>query len=82
MKNLLLYYFTIFTPLGLLTWASVNDLISSVLFVVLLFLYAFVYRTYTDGMRLAQKGIIERKDIWKIIIPGSHFKYFKELYLE
>lgn len=82
MKNLLVYYITIFTPLSLIIWMSANDLISSTFFMVLLFLYAFVYRTYVDGLRLWKKGIIEKKDIWKIIIPGSHLNYFKELYLK
>ena len=82
MKNLMTYYLAIIAPLLIIIWLSKSALISSTLFVILLFFYAFIYRTYTDGLRLMEKGIIEKKDIWKIIIPGSHFKYYKELYLK
>ena len=81
MKNLVIYYIAILAPLGILTWLSKSDLINSTLFVGLLFFYVFVYRTYTDGLRLSEKGIIEKKNIWKKIVPSSNYKYFKELYL-
>jgi len=82
MKNLLVYYLLIFVPFGLIVWVSRIELINSSVFVLLLFLYAFVYRTYLDGYKLAKKNIIPKKDIWKMIIPGSRIPYFKELYLK
>ena len=82
MKNLLVYYLLIFVPFGLIVWVSRIELINSSVFVLLLFLYAFVYRTYLDGYKLAKKNIIPKKDIWKMIIPGSRLQYFKELYLK
>jgi len=81
MKNILLYYSAILFPLGVIIWLGTEDLISSTLFVGLLLFYLLIYRTYTDGRRLYDKGLISKKDIWKVIIPGSHFQYFKELYL-
>ena len=52
------------------------------LFVLLLFFYALIFRTYVDGKRLADKNIIQKKNIWKMIIPGKRFEYFRELYLK
>jgi hypothetical protein len=82
MKNLFIYYLTILTPLGILIWLSKADLVNPVLFVLLLFFYVLIFRTYVDGKRLSDKNIIQKKDIWKMIIPGKRFEYFKELYLK
>ena len=82
MKNLLTFYILILAPLGILFWLNKSDLINGTLFVILLIFYALVYRTYTDGKRLANKNIIKKKDIWKMIIPGNRFEHFKELYLK
>lgn len=82
MKNLFIYYLTITVPIGILVWLSKTNFLSSILFVVLLSFYAFIFRTYVDGKRLSEKNIIPRKDIWKMIIPGKRFEYFKELYLK
>jgi len=82
MKNLLTYYILILTPIGLMIWLLKTDAINSWGFVGLMFFYSFIYRTYLDGKRLADKNIIPKKDIWKMIIPGKHIEYFKELYLK
>ena len=82
MKNLFNYYLLILTPLGLMVWLLRTDLISVWGFVGLMFFYAFIYRTYTDGKRLAAKNIIAEKDIWKMVFPGSRIAYFKDLYLK
>jgi hypothetical protein len=82
MKKLFIYYLTILLPLGILIWLSKTDLINSTLFVFLLFFYALIFRTYVDGKRLADRNIIPKKDIWKMIIPGKRIEYFKELYLK
>ncbi len=81
MKNIYVYYLVSMPPFLLILWMNQNDLISGYQSLFLLFFYACIYRTYTDGKRLAEKGIIEIKDIWKMIIPGQRFTYFKELYL-
>ena len=82
MKNLFVYYSTILTPFGISIWLSKTDLVNPVLFVLLLFFYVLIFRTYVDGKRLSDKNVIQKKDIWKMIIPGKHFEYFKELYLK
>jgi hypothetical protein len=81
-KNLFTYYLTILLPIVILAWLNKTDLISSTIFVILLFFYILIFRTYVDGKRLADKNIIQKKDIWKMIIPGKRFKHFKELYLK
>tara|TARA_B100000809_G_C15004862_1_gene482846 strand:+ start:417 stop:668 length:252 start_codon:yes stop_codon:yes gene_type:complete len=82
MKNLFIYYLTILSPIGILIWLSRTDLVNPTLFVLLFFFYALIFRTYVDGKRLADKKIIQKKDIWKMIIPGKRLVYFKELYLK
>ena len=82
MKNLFIYYLTILSPIGMLTWLSRTDLVNPTLFVLLLFFYVLIFRTYVDGKRLSDKNVIQKKDIWKMIIPGKRFEYFKELYLK
>lgn len=82
MKNLLTYYVLILTPMGLIIWLVRTDLINPWGFVGLMFFYSLIYRTYIDGKRLADKNILQKKDSWKMMIPGSHIKYFKELYLK
>lgn len=82
MKNLFIYYLTSLSPIGILIWLSRTNLVNPTLFVLLLFFYALIFRTYVDGKRLADKNIIPKKDIWKMIIPGKRFRYFKELYLK
>lgn len=79
--KLLNYYLLIFVPIGMIILLSKLELIASNVFVLLLFLYIFIYRTYLDGYKLVKKNIISKKDIWKLIIPGKRLQYVKELYL-
>lgn len=81
MKNLFVYYIFILAPVGLLIWLSKAELVSTNVFVVSFFFYVLIYRTIVDGIRLLDKKVIKRGDIWKLLIPGSRIKYFKELYL-
>ena len=82
MKNTFIYYLTILTPIALIVWLNKNESISSTYFVGALFFYLFIFRTYIDGKRLSEKNIIQKKDIWKMIIPGKRIEHFKELYLK
>tara|TARA_R110001592_G_scaffold55740_8_gene170402 strand:+ start:3126 stop:3374 length:249 start_codon:yes stop_codon:yes gene_type:complete len=82
MKNLFTYYIAILAPMVLMIGLSKTDLVSPPVFVGLFFFYFLVYRTIIDGIRLSGKKVIPKKDIWKMIILGYHFKYFKELYLK
>ncbi|WP_066224577.1 hypothetical protein [Formosa haliotis] len=82
MKNIVIYYLCILGPLALVFWMNSTDLISSRFSLLLITLYVFFYRPYIDGKRLSDKKIIAKKDIWKMVLPGSHMKYFSELYLK
>lgn len=82
MKNLAVYYLAILTPLVLIILGLKQGRIDHMLFALLLFVYLLVYRTLTDGFRLYEKGVLSKKEMWKIILPGYHFKYFKELYFK
>lgn len=82
MKNLLIYYILIITPLIIIVWVFKTDSINSSWLTGLIFFYVFIYRTYIDGKKLADKNIIKKKDIWKMVIPGKNLEYFVELYLK
>lgn len=82
MKNLLFFYVLILTPIGILFWLNQTHLLDGTIVLILFLFYALVYRTYLDGKRLADKNIISKKDIWKMIIPGTRLKYFKDLYIK
>ena len=68
MKNLVVYYFVVIVPFAIIIFLARTDMINSNWFVYSMFFYLFIYRTYTDGKRLADKGLIEKKDAWKLII--------------
>ena len=82
MKNIVIYYVSIFLPLVLIGWLAIAELISYAVFTGLALFYLFFYRTYLDGSRLVAKGRIKKKDIWKMIIPGRRVRFFKDLYLK
>ena len=82
MKNILNYYLAILVPIGILVWLNAADKMDSGVFVFLLLFYVLVYRTFTDGMRLYEKELIKKEDIWKTVLFGYHFKYFRQLYFK
>jgi hypothetical protein len=80
MRNLFVYYLAILLPIPLMVWAVSNG--NSTLFGVLLLSYV-VYRGFTDSRRLLEKGLIKKKESWKIFIfPWYYGRFFKELYFE
>jgi len=81
MKNIIVYYFSVVVPVAVIFFLKMTNTINSNWFVYTLCFYLSVYRTYTDGKRLADKGLIEKKDIWKMIIPGKRITFFKDIYL-
>ena len=82
MKNIFTYYTCILPPIVIILWLNRSELITPKLFIGLFLFYSFIYRTYIDGKRLADKKLINKKDIWKMVIPGSRLQYFRELYLD
>ncbi len=78
---MLVYYLVITVPIVIVGLLKKTEMIDSTSFVLALVVYALIFRTYTDGKRLADKGIIKGTDIWKMIIPGQRIRYFKDLYI-
>jgi hypothetical protein len=72
----------ILAPVGILFWLNKANMVTGTLFAAFIIFYVLIYRTYKDGKRLADKNIISKKDIWKMIIPGNRFQHYKELYLK
>jgi hypothetical protein len=81
MKNKRTYYLVITLPIVALVLVHNFELIDNIWFMCLLIFYFVIFRTYTDGRRLVDKGVIEKREIWKLIIPGYRIKHFKDLYL-
>ena len=80
MKNSIVYYLAIFIPLIILYNLLKSDSIDTSWFLIAIFTYAFVYRMITDYYRLLSRNAIEKKDYWKLLIPGSRYRYFRSLY--
>ena len=80
MTNIFLYYFSFLAPLFLLMFFY--ELLDPTLAFILLAGYVFIFRTWIDGNRLFQKGLISKNDIWKISFNGARLKHFKALYLQ
>lgn len=81
MKNIVVYYFLVIVPAAIMFMLAESNTINSNWFVYSFCFYLFIYRTYIDGKRLADKGLIEKKDIWKLIIPAQRNRFFRDLYL-
>ncbi len=82
MKNIFIYYLAILLPIAFIAWYVVGPH-DPVIFVVLLFCYC-VFRGFTDGKRLIDKGVVKGESKWKVYIPFyiNHLTYFRELYLK
>ena len=82
MKNISMYYFAILAPLAVLFSLSELGYIGPKNLVLFFLFYLVVYRTYIDGLRLTAKNLISRKDMWKLMLPGSRSEYLRELYFD
>jgi hypothetical protein len=80
MKSLFVYFLLVFLPIPFLVAIPYTSY--SNWFGLLLILYCIPYRITIDGMRLISKGVIKRTEIWKLLLPGQRFFYFKKLYFE
>ena len=80
MKNTYAYYLAILLPLiPVILMAYVHHTIYA--WVPLFLIYALIYRPLIDGMRLIQKGVIRKSEIWKLFVPIFYrSKWFKQLY--
>ena len=83
LKNIWIYYLLILLPLIILILSFKYYQFESVWFVLGILFYSTIYRTFIDGYRLYYKNIIDKKDIWKRLIPLWYsINYFKQLYLK
>jgi uncharacterized membrane protein YdjX (TVP38/TMEM64 family) len=81
MKNTIIYLLVTILPLPIYVYLGKFGIISSQEFVLLLLMYAFIYRPITDYYRLKQKGLISKEEFWKSFLPGYfQQKYFLRLY--
>ena len=82
MKNLVNYYLATLSPLILLFGMSQLGFIGAKNLVLFFLFYILVYRTCIDGLRLVAMNLIDKKDIWKLVIPGSRAEFLRELYFD
>ncbi len=80
MRNILFYYLVILLPLPFLIWLAWTG--QSIGFTLLLLIYALTYRMAVDGLRLVNKRLMKRKEVWKLLIPGKRWDYSRELYFK
>ena len=65
-------------PLLLIYWIGISD--RTIELLISLILYWFPYRTIIDGTKLVMRGVIEQKDVWRLLLPGSRIRYSRELF--
>jgi len=83
MKNLLIYYFSILFPLGMfypayLKWKEEG----TATFLVVFLVFYMIYRWFTDGKRLVEKGLLKKSEFWKAFMPFYTAQFIRELYFE
>ncbi len=77
MRNTIIFYLVTILPLLISVYLGKFGIISSEEFVLLLLIYAFIYRPIADYSRLKQKGLISKNEFWKSFLPGYfQLKYF------
>ena len=80
-KDLFNYYlWAMLVPISILVWLFEHQ--TGSLPVTSLLVYCLIYRPILDSYRLIQKGVIQKKDTWKMFVVFGHIKWFKELYLD
>ncbi len=80
LKNTWYYYIFSITPMVVLSYFAMTHQVPATLFCICLFIYLAIYRTVLDTLRLIHKGILEKKNFWKLLLPFSRVTYWKEIY--
>ncbi len=80
MKNILAYYFLVLFPILLIYWIGISE--RPILLAIAILLYWFPYRTIIDGTKLIMRGVIDPKNVWKLLLPGSTIGYSRELFFQ
>ena len=78
MKKIIVFYLAILLPIPWIFWILRSD--NSLLFAILLLIYAIPYRTLIDGWKLVDKKILKWHEIWKLWIPWKYRGFMKDLY--
>lgn len=78
MKNLLVYYLFILSPIVLMLWMIFSEY--TLAFVITLLLYSTIYRGITDYFRLKARGYIGL-ELLRLFVPFSgRRRFFRDLY--
>jgi hypothetical protein len=80
LKNLAVFYAAIFLPLISIALMVRSGIVNSPVFVLLLFVYAFIYRPLLCGYRLISLGVIKRADLFRNFIPFWNIRYYNLLF--
>jgi hypothetical protein len=68
LSNTVVFYIIVALPL-LIDIFFVSPAYGSTAFFIVLLVYIFIFRPFTDGFRLAAIGKIKENEIWKMFIP-------------
>jgi len=79
MRQVFFYYLAILIPITGLIWMAKYE--HTQVFAASLLLYVLIYRPLVDGYKLIHKGLIEKRQFWKLYLPSTYRKHFKDLYL-
>lgn len=74
------YYLSILVPLAAIALFAINE--QPIVFVVLIFVYAFIYRPIIDFLRLKSLGLVTPNEFKKMFIPLWRLKHFKNLFFK
>ncbi len=77
LKNTFIYYVLAFAPFVLVMDLRASDTST---FFLACGIYFFIYRTFIDFWRLRSRNAIDKNGLWRLLLPGSRVRYFRELY--
>ncbi len=82
MKNLFIFYLSIFLPLAAIVLAAKYHYISNANFAIFLVIYFIFYHPLICGIRLVQKHELAQSKFWNVFIPGWTSKYIRSLFFK
>lgn len=80
LRNILLYYLFITTPVIFLILSHTYKWLNAVSFVVVLMIYSLIYHPLISGLRLIALSKIKPWMIWFCFVPGVTMIFFRHLY--
>jgi len=76
----MLYWFFVLVPIAMIILAYYE--LQNNCWVIFLLVYVIVYRPLLDGMRLVKLNLINKSEVWKLLIPFYRIRFFKQLYFD